>query len=132
MKLTLFLYITFFFLPPISYSQELPSWILSQEMAGFSYCAVGEAGENNNLALQKKIARMNALSELSKTIEISINNEIEIEKKVTRSNNREVSVEKDVSSSSRQLSNSVINEAIETNNYLDNKTGIYYIKLCIK
>lgn len=118
-------------LPEISYAENIPEWVLSPDLPEYSYCAAGFAPKND-LSVQKKIARVNAMSELSKAIEISISNEIEINSKVERSDDKDTNVTKDVASSSRQRSNSIINNAVEVDNFLDSDTGILYLRMCIK
>lgn len=131
-KFFTFLYIIFLFLLKPSYAENLPAWILSPDMQGYSYCATGSAPKNSNFTLQKKIARMNAMSELSKTIEISVSNQLDIKSQVESSDNKQIKADKDISSSSRQRSNAVINNASELDSFLDNNTGIYYLRMCIK
>lgn len=127
-----FLYIIFLFLLKPSFAENLPEWILSPDMPGYTYCATGSAPKNSNFALQKKIARMNTMAELSKTIEISISNQLDIKSKVESSDNKQINVDKDISSTSRQRSNAVISNASELDSFLDNNTGIYYLRMCIK
>ncbi len=124
--------IIFLLLPRLSYADNLPQWVLMPDMQGYSYCAAGSAPKNSNLSLQKKIARMNTLSELSKAVEISIANELEVKNNVESRNNKQVNVSKDITSSSRQLSNTVISDAVEIDSFLDNDTGILYLRMCIK
>lgn len=131
-KFFTFLYIIFLFLLKPAYAENLPAWIISPDMSGYSYCATGSAPKNSNFSLQKKIARMNAMSELSKTIEISISNQLDIKSNVESSNNKQINVDKDISSTSRQRSNAVISNASELDSFLDNNTGIYYLRMCIK
>lgn len=124
--------IIFLLLSGISYADSLPEWILMPDMQGYSYCAAGSAPKNSNFSLQKKIARMNTLSELSKAVEISIANELEVKNTVESRDSRQVNVSKDITSSSRQRSNSVISDAVEVDSFLDNNTGILYLRMCIK
>lgn len=124
--------IIFLLLPRLSYADNLPQWVLMPDMQGYSYCAAGSAPKNSNLSLQKKIARMNTLSELSKAVEISIANELEVKNNVESRNNKQVNVSKDITSSSRQRSNIVISDAVEIDSFLDNDTGILYLRMCIK
>lgn len=129
-----FFYINIIFLlvPGISYADNLPQWVLMPDMHGYSYCAAGSAPKNSNLSLQKKIARMNTLSELSKAVEISIANELEVKNTVESRDKKQVNVSKDITSSSRQRSNTVISDAVEIDSFLDNNTGILYLRMCIK
>jgi len=124
--------IIFLLLPRLSYADNLPQWVLMPDMQGYSFCAAGSAPKNSNLSLQKKIARMNTLSELSKAVEISISNELEIKNTVESRNNKQVNAEKDITSSSRQRSNTIISNAVEIDSFLDNDTGILYLRMCIK
>ncbi len=124
--------IIFLFLSRISYAENIPEWILYPDMLGYSYCAVGSAPQNSNLSLQKKIARISTMAELSKNIEISITNELEINNKVESSDNKQTSISKDIVSLSRQRSNAMISDALEINSFLDNNTGILYLRMCIK
>ncbi len=102
------------------------------DINGYSYCAAGSAPKNSNISLQKKIARMNTLAELSKAVEISISNELEVKKTVESRNNKQTNIEKDMTTSSRQRSNTVISDAVEIDSFLDNNTGILYLRMCIK
>lgn len=115
----------------VSYSNELPEWILNPSSDGFNLCAVGSA-TGDNKALQKKIARMNALAELSKMYEVKVNNQLDIEKNTTTYNSNILDSSKNISSQSRQFSNSVIDDAEEMANYYDDIEGVYYILLCTK
>ena len=124
--------IIFLLLPGISFADNVPEWVLMPDMQGYSFCAAGSAPKNSNLSLQKKIARMNTLSELSKAVEISISNELEIKNTVESRNNKQVNAEKDITSSSRQRSNTIISNAVEIDSFLDNDTGILYLRMCIK
>lgn len=124
--------IIFLLLPGVSFADNLPQWVLMPDMQGYSFCAAGSAPKNSNLSLQKKIARMNTLSELSKAVEISISNELEIKNTVESRNNKQVNAEKDITSSSRQRSNTIISNAVEIDSFLDNDTGILYLRMCIK
>lgn len=124
--------IIFLLLPRLSYADNVPEWVLMPDMQGYSFCAAGSAPKNSNLSLQKKIARMNTLSELSKAVEISISNELEIKNTVESRNNKQVNAEKDITSSSRQRSNTIISNAVEIDSFLDNDTGILYLRMCIK
>ena len=127
-----YLNIIFLLLSGISYAANLPEWVLMPDIQGYSYCAAGSAPKNSNLSLQKKIARMNTLSELSKAVEISITNELEVKNTVESRDSKHVNVSKDISSSSRQRSNTVISDAVEIDSFLDNDTGILYLRMCIK
>lgn len=124
--------IIFLLLSGVSFADNVPEWILMPDMQGYSFCAAGSAPKNSNLSLQKKIARMNTLSELSKAVEISISNELEIKNTVESRNNKQVNAEKDITSSSRQRSNTIISNAVEIDSFLDNDTGILYLRMCIK
>ena len=124
--------IIFLLLPGVSFADNVPEWVLMPDMQGYSFCAVGSAPKNSNLSLQKKIARMNTLSELSKAVEISISNELEIKNTVESRNNKQVNAENDITSSSRQRSNTIISNAVEIDSFLDNDTGILYLRMCIK
>lgn len=124
--------IIFLLLSGVSFADNVPKWVLMPDMQGYSFCAAGSAPKNSNLSLQKKIARMNTLSELSKAVEISISNELEIKNTVESRNNKQVNAEKDITSSSRQRSNTIISNAVEIDNFLDNDTGILYLRMCIK
>lgn len=124
--------IIFLLLPRISYAENLPAWVLMPDMQGYSYCAAGSAPKNSNISLQKKIARMNTLSELSKAVEISIANELEVKNTVESRDDKQVNIAKDIKSSSRQRSNTVISDAVELDSFLDNDTGILYLRMCIK
>ena len=124
--------IIFLLLPGVSFADNVPEWVLMPDMQGYSFCAAGSAPKNSNLSLQKKIARMNILSELSKAVEISISNELEIKNTVESRNNKQVNAEKDITSSSRQRSNTIISNAVEIDSFLDNDTGILYLRMCIK
>ena len=120
--------IIFLLLPRISFADEIPEWVLMPDINGYSYCAP----KNSNISLQKKIARMNTLAELSKAVEISISNELEVKKTVESRNNKQTNIEKDMTTSSRQRSNTVISDAVEIDSFLDNNTGILYLRMCIK
>lgn len=124
--------IIFLLLPGVSFADNVPEWVLMPDIHGYSFCAAGSAPKNSNLSLQKKIARMNTLSELSKAVEISISNELEIKNTVESRNNKQVNAEKDITSSSRQRSNTIISNAVEIDSFLDNDTGILYLRMCIK
>ena len=124
--------IIFLLLPGVSFADNVPEWVLMPDMQGYSFCAAGSAPKNSNLSLQKKIARMNTLSELSKAVEISISNELKIKNTVESRNNKQVNAEKDITSSSRQRSNTIISNAVEIDSFLDNDTGILYLRMCIK
>lgn len=124
--------IIFLLLSGVSFADNVPEWVLMPDMQGYSFCAAGYAPKNSNLSLQKKIARMNTLSELSKAVEISISNELEIKNTVESRNNKQVNAEKDITSSSRQRSNTIISNAVEIDSFLDNDTGILYLRMCIK
>ena len=124
--------IIFLLLPGVSFADNVPEWVLMPDMQGYYFCAAGSAPKNSNLSLQKKIARMNTLSELSKAVEISISNELEIKNTVESRNNKQVNAEKDITSSSRQRSNTIISNAVEIDSFLDNDTGILYLRMCIK
>ena len=124
--------IIFLLLSGVSFADNVPEWVLMPDMQGYSFCAAGSAPKNSNLSLQKKIARMNTLSELSKAVEISISNELEIKNNVESRNNKQVNAEKDITSSSRQRSNTIISNAVEIDSFLDNDTGILYLRMCIK
>lgn len=124
--------IIFLLLLGVSFADNVPEWVLMPDMQGYSFCAAGSAPKNSNLSLQKKIARMNTLSELSKAVEISISNELEIKNTVESRNNKQVNAEKDITSSSRQRSNTIISNAVEIDSFLDNDTGILYLRMCIK
>lgn len=124
--------IIFLLLPRMSYADNLPRWVLMPDMHGYSYCAAGSAPKNSNLSLQKKIARMNTLSELSKAVEISIDNELEVKNTLESIDRNQVNVSKDITTSSRQRSNTVINDAVEMDSFIDNDTGIFYLRMCIK
>lgn len=124
--------IIFLLLPGVSFADNVPEWVLMPDMQGYSFCAAGSAPKNSNLSLQKKIARMNTLSELSKAVEISIANELEVKNTVESRDSKHVNVSKDISSSSRQRSNTVISDAVEIDSFLDNDTGILYLRMCIK
>ena len=124
--------IIFLLLPGVSFADNVPEWVLMPDMQGYSFCATGSAPKNSNLSLQKKIARMNTLSELTKAVEISISNELEIKNTVESRNNKQVNAEKDITSSSRQRSNTIISNAVEIDSFLDNDTGILYLRMCIK
>ena len=124
--------IIFLLLPRISFADEIPEWVLMPDINGSSYCAAGSAPKNSNISLQKKIARMNTLAELSKAVEISISNELEVKKTVESRNNKQTNIEKDMTTSSRQRSNTVISDAVQIDSFLDNNTGILYLRMCIK
>ena len=124
--------IIFLLLPRISFADEIPEWVLMPDINAYSYCAAGSAPKNSNISLQKKIARMNTLAELSKAVEISISNELEVKKTVESRNNKQTNIEKDMTTSSRQRSNTVISDAVEIDSFLDNNTGILYLRMCIK
>ena len=124
--------IIFLLLSRMSYADNLPKWVLMPDMQGYSYCAAGSAPKNSNLSLQKKIARMNTLSELSKAVEISIANELEVKNTVESRDRKQVNLSKDITTSSRQRSNAVINDAVEIDSFLDNGTGIFYLRMCIR
>ena len=124
--------IIFLLLPRISFADEIPEWVFMPDINGYSYCAAGSAPKNSNISLQKKIARMNTLAELSKAVEISISNELEVKKTVESRNNKQTNIEKDMTTSSRQRSNTVISDAVEIDSFLDNNTGILYLRMCIK
>lgn len=124
--------IIFLLLPGVSFADNVPEWVLMPDMQGYSFCAAGSAPKKSNLSLQKKIARINTLSELSKAVEISISNELEIKNTVESRNNKQVNAEKDITSSSRQRSNTIISNAVEIDSFLDNDTGILYLRMCIK
>lgn len=124
--------IIFLLLPRISFADEIPEWVLMPDINGYSYCAAGSAPKNSNISLQKKIARMNTLAELSKAVEISISNELEVKNTVESRNNKQTNIEKDITTSSRQRSNTVISDAVEIDSFLDNNTGILYLRMCIK
>lgn len=124
--------IIFLLLSGVSFADNVPEWVLMPDMQGYSFCAAGSAPKNSNLSLQKKIARMNTLSELSKAVEISISNELEIKNTVESRDNKQVNAEKDITSSSRQRSNTIISNAVEIDSFLDNDTGILYLRMCIK
>ncbi len=124
--------IIFLLLPRLSYADNLPRWLLMPDMQGYAYCAAGSAPKNSNLSLQKKIARMNTLAELSKAVEISIANELEVKNTVESRNNKQTNIAKDMTTSSRQRSNTVISDAVEIDSFLDNYTGILYLRMCIK
>ncbi len=124
--------IIFLLIPYISFSQDIPEWVINPHMDGYRYCASGYADENSNLSLQKKIARINALSELSKTINVNVENQLDIKKESESRNGKVTGSKKEISSTSRQFSNTSINDAKEIENYVNNKSGKYYILLCIK
>ena len=128
----LYINIIFLLLSGVSFADNVPEWVLMPDMQGYSFCAAGSAPKNSNLSLQKKIARMNTLSEFSKAVEISISNELEIKNTVESRNNKQVNAEKDITSSSRQRSNTIISNAVEIDSFLDNDTGILYLRMCIK
>ena len=75
---------------------------------------------------------MNTLAELSKAVEISIANELEVKNTVESRNNKQTNIAKDMTTSSRQRSNTVISDAVEIDSFLDNYTGILYLRMCIK
>lgn len=127
-----FINIIFLSLVKISYSAELPSWILTPAAEGYRICAAGTALKNDNKALQKKIARMNAMAELSKINEVKVANQLDIETKTTTYNGSVLDNSRNISSKSRQSSNSVIDNAEEVDNFYDEEQGIYYILLCTK
>lgn len=124
--------IIFLLLPAISYADKIPEWVLMPDMPGYSYCAAGSAPKSSNLSMQKKIARINTLSELSKAIEVNVANELEVNNKVESRNNKQVNVDKNITTSSRQRSNAVISDAVEIDSFLDSDTGILYLRMCIK
>lgn len=126
-----FINIIFLSLMKISYGAELPEWVLNPSVEGFNLCAVGSA-TGDNKALQKKIARINAMAELSKMQEVKVNNKLDIEKNTTTYNNNILDSSKNISSKSRQFSNSVIDDAEEAADYYDEIEGVYYILLCTK
>lgn len=131
-SLLLFFNVIMLLITSISYAENMPDWILQPEVAGYSYCATGFAKKDNNLSLQKKIARMNAMSEISKNISVSIDNTLEINTDVTSKNNKQTDVNKNISSSSRQSSDAIFNNIEEIDSFLDNSSGIYYLRACIK
>ncbi len=124
--------IIFLLLSSASYAKDIPEWVLMPDMQGYTYCAAGSAPKSSNLSMQKKIARINTLSELSKAIEVSIANELEIQNKVESRDNKQTNVEKNITTSSRHRSNAVISDAVEIDSFLDNDTGILYLRMCIK
>lgn len=127
-----FINIIFLSLVKISYSRELPEWILNPVAEGYRVCATGLALNNNNKALQKKIARINAMAELSKINEVKVSNQLDIEKNITTYNGKVLDSSKNISSQSRQSSNTIIDNTEEVADFYDEKEGIYYILLCTK
>lgn len=124
--------IVFFLSTNILYAQDLPGWVIEPKMEGYGVCVTGSAPENNNKALQKKIARINALAELSKMQEVSVSNQLDISQETTTTNGVIMESSKQISSTSRQYSNTAVNNAEDKANFYDNHTGVFYILLCIK
>ena len=126
-----FVNIIFLSVTKVSYGEVLPEWILNPAADGFDVCAVGSA-TGDNKALQKKIARINAMAELSKMQEVKVSNKLDIEKNTTTYNGNVLDSSQNISSQSRQFSNSVIDDAEEAADYYDETGGVYYILLCTK
>lgn len=113
-------------------ADDMPDWVLNPYAEGYSFCACGYAPENSSIQLQKKIARINASSEISKMITVDINTEINTDKKVSSVDNTVTDISSQASSSSRHKSSGVINGAQELDSWTDKKTGEYYALICIK
>lgn len=124
--------IIFLSLIQISYCADLPDWVLNPMAEGFELCAAGASISNENKSLQKKIARMNAMAELSKMHEVKVKNKLEIEKSNESYNGKSLDSSKKINSTSKQSSSIALGNTEEVNSFFDNETGMYYILLCLK
>ncbi len=124
--------IIFLSLFQISFCSELPVWVLNPVIDGYELCAAGYAVDNENKSLQKKIARMNAMAELSKMHEVKVTNKLEIEQSHESYNGRSLDSSKKITSTSKQSSSITIGNTKELDSFYDDDTGMYYILLCLK
>lgn len=104
-----------------------PVWIKNPNIEGYKYTGIGFAKSTENISHQKRTARLQGIGDLSKTIQIEINNEISTTKVVDSKGN----VISDTETYSRQKSNSLIEKVEEIDAWIDSN-GDYYILLGIK
>lgn len=119
-----FINIIFLCMPILSFCSDMPEWVLKPDLEGYRYCGVGSADKTSSQSMQKKLAKINALSEISRIIEVDIANKIEITQQSSGKS------EKNFSSS--QNSNVLVKDAEEKDSFYDEKKSIYYIRLCVK
>lgn len=127
-----FINIVSLFFADITFASDLPDWVITPKKDGYSICVTGSSVNNNSKSMQLKIARMNAMSELSKIREVQVDNQLNIKQSSTSANGKIIDSSKEISSKSRQYSSSVLNDVEDVAEYLDNETGIFYILICIK
>ncbi len=125
-----FINIIFLLIPNLLFCGNMPEWIIKPDINGYHFCASGSSGKQGDLSLQKKTARINALSELSKMISTNVENELDMKHELV--SNKQTNSKKEIITLSKQYSNTSIGNAVEIDNFFDNKTGIYYIRMCIK
>lgn len=107
---------------------EVPEWVINPNAYGYDFVAVGFANGNvEEVSSQKRIARIQGMGELSRIIKIQIDNEI---LKMDLSVNGEAI--SDIKTYSRQRSDSLLSSVEEIDNWIDPKTGDYYLLLGIK
>ena len=113
-----FIYLLFvFFIPFIAYSADMPKWILNPLKEGYSFCCTGFAKFETGIN-QKQTAKINCFLELSKSVNIEVNNKIE-------------RVNDNVTMVSDQNSSNIISNAEEIDIWIDSKKNMYLL-MCIK
>ena len=121
-----------------SSTSNLPAWIIdpyditeNPEVTSFKYCAVGSAPDSGNPSNQRRIARINAQTEISKNMELEIEDKLKVQRNVNEKNKEVKENESSLSTETRQRSNAIITNYKEINSYMDEANKIYYIRLCI-
>ena len=108
----------------VTYQSYLPDWIMNSNRDGY-ICNVGSASLENNLAITKKIATIQAKANISQEIQSYIKTQSKLE---THCKNQEC--KEKFSSKTNITSTQMIRNIQIINQYIDTKKGIYYIRLC--
>lgn len=109
----------------------LPNWVISPSEDGYAVTAVGLGiYGNGGISGQKRAARIQAEGEISKILNVKIENELNIEKTV-HVNGDEEKVSSDMQTSSRQRASEILHNAEELKCWVDPTNNDYYVLLGI-
>jgi len=105
----------------------LPQWIMQTNTKKGYMCNIGSSALNDNMAISKKVAIIQAKANISQDIQSYVKTQSKLQEKCI---NDEC---KNKFTSSTNISSTQMIRNIEiTNHFTDTKKGIYYVQVCSK
>ena len=112
----------------LSSKSALPDWVLTPHVNGYPLVAVGVGMYGaGGISGQKRAARVQAQGEISKMLNVYIENELNIMQKTAARNDEVISYNSDMQSASRQRSAAKLDTVVELRCWIDPETSDYYL-----